>query len=73
MAPDRKNPHEASRHMLRVAMGHVERKAATGRVDNPMVQKPRIPSMPALPWKQTEATRDEITGSDNGLKRKGPA
>jgi hypothetical protein len=45
---NRRNPPDATHHLLRVAMGK-QRKATRGRVDNSMVPKLRKPSMPALP------------------------
>ena len=61
---NRRNPPDATRHLLRVAMGK-QRKATRGRIDNSMMPKLREPSMPVLPWNQTEATRDETTGNGN--------
>jgi hypothetical protein len=61
----RSNPPDPNRHTLRLAMGHVERKSATGRINSPMVQQPRRPSMPIMPWDRIETPRDKATEGDN--------
>ena len=62
---DRKNLPDATRHLLRVAMGKIERRAARGRINNSVMPILSEPLMPVLPWNQTEATRDETTGNSD--------
>jgi hypothetical protein len=50
----------ALRRMLRIKNGRVSRNPATNRIDNnsAMVQRPRKPSMPKMPW---DEARREVT------------